>query len=160
VSEFPLPPWSDRLLLLAPPIFTAGLCQSQVQLQELIESRGHLCDFYPKYHCELNFIEQYWGAAKLRFRSKRRAATINEMENIVLSCLDDIPLLQIRRFFFSLSHIASCPDVFLGLQIGRHVSFQHIAKGSQVRKLHGQTGGITATARCHRNLWPKCGSPS
>ena len=26
------------------------------ELQELIEKRGHLCDFYPKYHCELNFI--------------------------------------------------------------------------------------------------------
>ena len=35
------------------------------QLQEFIESCSHLCDFYPKYHCELNFIEQYWGAAKL-----------------------------------------------------------------------------------------------
>ena len=30
------------------------------ELQELIEQHGHLCDFYPKYHCELNFIEQYW----------------------------------------------------------------------------------------------------
>jgi hypothetical protein len=29
------------------------------QLEELIKSRGHICDFYPKYHCELNFIEQY-----------------------------------------------------------------------------------------------------
>ena len=38
------------------------------QLQELIESRSHLCDFYPKYHCELNFIEQYWGAAKAQYR--------------------------------------------------------------------------------------------
>ncbi len=37
-------------------------------LQELIESWSHICDFYPKYHCELNFIEQYWGAAKLQFR--------------------------------------------------------------------------------------------
>ena len=67
------------------------------QLQELIESRGHLCDFYPKYHCELNFIEQYWGAAKLRFRSMERAATIEKMAKHVVSCLDDIPLLQIRR---------------------------------------------------------------
>ena len=67
------------------------------QLQELIESRGHICDFYPKYHCELNFIEQYWGAAKYRFRSIKRATTINEMEKIVVSSLDDIPVFQIRR---------------------------------------------------------------
>ena len=67
------------------------------QLQELIESRGHLCDFYPKYHCELNFIEQYRGAAKLRFRSMRHATTLVEMEKLIISCLDDIPLLQIRR---------------------------------------------------------------
>ncbi|KAF8273930.1 hypothetical protein EI94DRAFT_1562909, partial [Lactarius quietus] len=37
------------------------------ELEELIEKCGHFCDFYPKYHCELNYIEQYWGAAKLRF---------------------------------------------------------------------------------------------
>ncbi len=29
------------------------------QLEELIELCGHICDFYPKYHCELNFIEQF-----------------------------------------------------------------------------------------------------
>jgi hypothetical protein len=67
------------------------------QLQEFIESRGHLCDFYPKYHCELNFIEQYWGATKLRFRKAGQGATIEEMKKKVLNCLDDIPLDQIRR---------------------------------------------------------------
>jgi hypothetical protein len=70
-------------------------------LQEYIESRGHLCDYYPKYHCELNFIEQYWGAAKLRFRVAGRARTLREMERTMLSCLDDIPLEQIRRCVIS-----------------------------------------------------------
>ncbi|CAG8566112.1 28459_t:CDS:2 [Racocetra persica] len=29
-------------------------------LQEIIEAAGHLCIFYPKYHCELNYIESFW----------------------------------------------------------------------------------------------------
>ena len=66
-------------------------------LQEHIESRGHLCDFYPKYHCELNFIEQYWGTAKLRFRVAGRAKTLEEMERKMLNCLDVVPLEQIQR---------------------------------------------------------------
>ena len=80
-----------RRLLFSQPDFT----NNKAQLQELIENRGHLCDFYPKYHCELNFIEQYWGAAKFRFHSTARAATLEEMERVVISCLDNIPLLQI-----------------------------------------------------------------
>lgn len=46
-----------RHLLFTQPDFIS----QKPQLQEHIEfeSRGHLCDFYPKYHCELNFIEQY-----------------------------------------------------------------------------------------------------
>lgn len=92
-----------RRLLFSQPDFI----DQKSQVQELVESRGHLCDFYPKYHCELNYIEQFWGAAKYRFRSMARAATIEEMEKHVLSCLDSIPLLQIRRcvFFFSHFHI-------------------------------------------------------
>jgi len=34
-------------------------------VKEVIESRGHKVIFYPKFHCELNFIEMFWGAAKL-----------------------------------------------------------------------------------------------
>ncbi|RPB25539.1 hypothetical protein L211DRAFT_822292 [Terfezia boudieri ATCC MYA-4762] len=33
-------------------------------VQEGIEARGHLVLFYPKFHCELNFIEIFWAAAK------------------------------------------------------------------------------------------------
>ena len=34
------------------------------QLQNLIEGRGHVCVFLPKYHCELNSIEYYWAWVK------------------------------------------------------------------------------------------------
>lgn len=82
-----------RNLLFTQPDFVS----QKPQLQEHIESHGHLCDFYPKYHCELNFIEQYWGAAKLRFRVAGRARTLEEMERKMVGCLDDIPLEQIRK---------------------------------------------------------------
>jgi len=82
-----------RHLLFTQPDFAS----QKALLEEHIESRGHLCDYYPKYHCELNFIEQYWGAAKFRFRVAGRARTLGEMEKKMVACLDDIPLEQIRR---------------------------------------------------------------
>lgn len=35
-------------------------------LQKVIEERGHKCIFLPKFHCELNPIEMYWGWVKIR----------------------------------------------------------------------------------------------
>ncbi|KAF8225733.1 hypothetical protein L208DRAFT_413992 [Tricholoma matsutake] len=84
-----------RRLLFNQPDFT----NQRSQLEELVTSRGHICDFYPKYHCELNFIEQYWGAVKFRYRGfGTRPSNVDEMQKRVLECLDDIPLLQIRRY--------------------------------------------------------------
>ncbi|KAF8223805.1 hypothetical protein L208DRAFT_1315040, partial [Tricholoma matsutake] len=59
-------------------------------LEEFITAQGHICDFYPKYHCELNFIEQYWGAAKLIYRSSLKTKDMKEMEENVKNALDDI----------------------------------------------------------------------
>ena len=33
-------------------------------VQEVIEAAGHLCIFLLKFHCELSFIELFWGAVK------------------------------------------------------------------------------------------------
>ena len=38
------------------------------KLQETIEAAGYLGIFYPVYYCEVNFIEYYWGRAKLYTR--------------------------------------------------------------------------------------------
>ena len=35
-------------------------------LQIVIEAAGHKCYFLPKFHCELNPIEMYWGWTKTR----------------------------------------------------------------------------------------------
>ena len=35
-------------------------------LQQVIEAAGHKCYFLPKFHCELNPIEMYWGWVKIR----------------------------------------------------------------------------------------------
>jgi hypothetical protein len=82
-----------RRILFNQPDFVA----QKSKLQEMIEERGHQCDFYPKFHCELNFIEQYWGAAKYAYRAVPRPSTIAEMEETVKNSLDSVSLLQIKR---------------------------------------------------------------
>ena len=42
----------------------ADFQQQKSLVQEVIEAAGHLCIFLPKFHCELNFIEFFWGAVK------------------------------------------------------------------------------------------------
>lgn len=37
-------------------------------LQETVEGSGHIFELYPKYHCECNWIEMYWGGAKREAR--------------------------------------------------------------------------------------------
>ena len=34
------------------------------RLEEIIIAAGHQIIFYPKFHCELYYIENFWGAAK------------------------------------------------------------------------------------------------
>jgi hypothetical protein len=80
-------------LLFTQPDFIA----QKSHLEELITSHGHICDFYPKYHHELNFIKQYWGAAKLCYRNSPKTTDINEMEANMKVSLDAVPLVQIQR---------------------------------------------------------------
>jgi hypothetical protein len=55
-----------RRMLKTEPDFAA----QKSQIEEAIERRGHYCLFYPKYHCELNYIEMVWGWAKREARKK------------------------------------------------------------------------------------------
>ncbi|KAI0754667.1 hypothetical protein C8Q80DRAFT_1140315 [Daedaleopsis nitida] len=31
------------------------------RVRDVIEAAGHICIFLPKFHCEINYIEYFWG---------------------------------------------------------------------------------------------------
>ncbi len=49
-------------------------------LQDEIEAAGHNVNFYPKFHYELNFIEQFWCAAK-HYTREHCSYTIDCLQN-------------------------------------------------------------------------------
>ena len=66
-------------------------------LFELVESHGHIAFFYPKFHCELNFIEQCWGCAKYKYRMLPPTNNEAQMAKNVQESLDSVDLLKMRR---------------------------------------------------------------
>lgn len=82
-----------RHLLSAQPDFI----MQKSALEELIVERGHVCVFYPKYHCELNFIERYWGAVK-RYSREHCDYSWSGLQVTVPEALDSVSLTTIRRF--------------------------------------------------------------
>ena len=66
-------------------------------LQEVIENLGHKVIFYPKFHCEFNFIEIYWGDSK-RYARRKCDYTWRELQNVVPEALESVSLRQIRGY--------------------------------------------------------------
>lgn len=66
-------------------------------LEEVVTACGLVIDFYPKYHCEFNFIEMFWGAAKAWYRAN---CTFNLSDHVkhVVKALDSVCLSKIRKF--------------------------------------------------------------
>ena len=64
----------------------------------MIPINSYICDFYLKFYCELNFIEQYWGAAKLYYCGTAWIVRSMSMKQNVKECLNDIPLIQIHQY--------------------------------------------------------------
>ncbi|KIO24591.1 hypothetical protein M407DRAFT_76769, partial [Tulasnella calospora MUT 4182] len=67
-------------------------------LQELVESRGHHFLYYPKFHCELNFIEMCWGRAKYAYRMYGIPWNEAQQAERVRQALDSVSHLSMVRF--------------------------------------------------------------
>ena len=72
--------------------------------ESLLETNCRACRvdviFLPKFHCELNFIEQCWGQAKSVYRTYPPSSKEDDLETNALRSLASIPLplLMMRKF--------------------------------------------------------------
>jgi len=66
-------------------------------VQEVIEAAGHLCIFLPKFHCELNFIEFFWGLVK-KFLRDNCDYTFDTLKENMPKALASVKLVTIRRW--------------------------------------------------------------
>lgn len=72
--------------------------QAQKSLvQETIEALGHLCLILPKFHCELNFIEFFWGAVKKYLRDNCDY-TFDTLKENMPKALESVSVQTIRRW--------------------------------------------------------------
>ncbi|KAF7317931.1 hypothetical protein MKEN_00881200 [Mycena kentingensis (nom. inval.)] len=72
--------------------------QVQSMLEMECETAGFDVLFLPKFHCELNFIEQCWGYAKRLYRLNPESSREDALERNTLAALDAVPLVSMRRF--------------------------------------------------------------
>ncbi|KZV70014.1 hypothetical protein PENSPDRAFT_632253 [Peniophora sp. CONT] len=71
--------------------------QQKSLVQETIEGAGHICIMLPKYHCEINFIEYFWGAVK-RYLREHCDYTFNTLRANLPTALQSVSKLLIRKW--------------------------------------------------------------
>ena len=67
-------------------------------VEELINSRGHFCKFFPKFHCELNTIERNWCHAKKHTRAYCNGSIVR-LRKIVPEALETVSIELMNKFF-------------------------------------------------------------
>ena len=66
-------------------------------LETIILEAGHEVIFYPKFHCELNYIEYYWAALK-HYTRENCKYSFAELEKTVFAAMESVDIRTIRRF--------------------------------------------------------------
>ena len=82
-----------RKIIASQPDFKA----QKSSIEEVIVKSGHLVEFYPKFHCECNFIERFWGEGK-RIARGECEYTFASLQVKVPTILETIPLEHIRAY--------------------------------------------------------------
>ena len=96
------------------------------QLQEEVEAANHLIIFYPKFHCELNFIERFWCAAKWYAR-ENCAYSFEGLRQTVPAALESVTTASINRYY---GHCARVIDAYSeGFKYGTKSFTARVYKG-------------------------------
>ncbi|CAG8752763.1 5291_t:CDS:2, partial [Cetraspora pellucida] len=61
------------------------------------KAAGHMCMFYPKFHCELNYIELFWAETK-RYSCLHCDYMFKSLQEVVLYALEFVSLTKIHQF--------------------------------------------------------------
>jgi hypothetical protein len=67
-------------------------------LETICQVQGFQVIFLPKFHSELNFIEQCWGYAKRVYRLNPPSSREDHLEKNALASLEAVPLKSMRKF--------------------------------------------------------------
>ena len=68
------------------------------RLQEEVELRGHEVIFYPKFHCEANFIERFWSSCKYYSR-EHCTYSFQGLKKVVPEAIASVSTDTIYRYF-------------------------------------------------------------
>jgi hypothetical protein len=66
-------------------------------IKETVRNAGHEVIFLPKFHCEFNWIERYWGAAK-KYTRRNCNYTWEGLQATVPAGLESVSLVAMRKF--------------------------------------------------------------
>lgn len=66
-------------------------------LETVCKAQGFRVLFLPKFHCELNFIEQCWGYAKRCYRLYPASSKEEDLKRNLLSALESVHVTNMRR---------------------------------------------------------------
>lgn len=83
--------------------------QQKGRVAEDIERSGHLVIFYPKFHCELNFIERFWCSSK-RYARDNCTYSLPGLRGIIPRALRSVPTSTIYRYYM---HCEKIIDAYL-----------------------------------------------